>query len=247
IYLFGGTDGLNVFDDTWTWTGSSWIPLSPAHHPLARHRHAMGADPTGSLVRVAGGLGGAGQDLADTWDWNGNDWSAGPDLVRPGHDLVLAVDPLRNDPLAIGSQPSARVEMDVLTGNPAAALAYGQGCSGSLGVPHLRAAGRPYLGNATFRVHVGEVPAGALTGVLIDAAAAAIALPGGCTQLVAVPNALGLGVPNTAAFAGFPVPIPAGSALLGASFFTQGVALDPNGALQNLAALTGGLQLQLGH
>jgi hypothetical protein len=242
--LFGGTDVLNVFSDTWTWNGSSWAPLSPQHHPPARHGHAMLLEPSGA-IRTAGGVGLTGL-LADSWTWNGQDWLQSTSMASPLANVELVTDPIRGSTLAV-SYPGGpnRIDIDVLTSQAAQVLPYGQGCSGSLGVPVLRASGRPAIGTSSFRLHLGEVPAGSLAGVLVDVASASVPI-GGCTQLLLAPATLSLGVANEARFFGYTMPIPLGTNLIGATFYVQGAAIDTGGALLGLASLTQGLQVRVG-
>ena len=51
--LFGGTNGKNVFDDTWEWDGSSWSEVSTIGAPAC---FAGSMVYTGSNVRLYGGI-----------------------------------------------------------------------------------------------------------------------------------------------------------------------------------------------
>jgi hypothetical protein len=78
VVLFGGNTG-QISNSTWTWDGSSWVQKSALHNPPARFQPAAGFDGAADLLMIFGGLGSLGaqnvMELADTWAWNGNDWS----------------------------------------------------------------------------------------------------------------------------------------------------------------------------
>jgi hypothetical protein len=76
LVLFGGYDQSNgaELNDTWTWNGSTWTPLTPATSPPARDSASMAYDPgTGQLV-LFGGYDGVGH-FDDAWTWDGNTWT----------------------------------------------------------------------------------------------------------------------------------------------------------------------------
>jgi GH35 family endo-1,4-beta-xylanase len=69
------TDVLLTTDgQTWTWNGSTWAQLSPAHSPGVRSNAAMAYDAARALVVLFGGVSGT-NTLQDTWTWNGTDWT----------------------------------------------------------------------------------------------------------------------------------------------------------------------------
>ncbi len=75
MVLFGGL-GANVYDDTWTWNGSTWTQIddsgdagcttSCTSSPSARQVGAFAYDPASAQLLVFGGLSSA--NLNDTWD-----------------------------------------------------------------------------------------------------------------------------------------------------------------------------------
>jgi GH35 family endo-1,4-beta-xylanase len=65
---------LTTGGQTWTWNGSSWTQLSPAHSPGARSNAAMAFDAGHAQAVLFGGKAGS-TILQDTWTWNGTDWS----------------------------------------------------------------------------------------------------------------------------------------------------------------------------
>ena len=66
VVLFSGN-----INDTWIWDGSNWTQESPQTSPPARHEHAMAYDSARDQVVLFGGSSPTGQDLSDTWVWNG--------------------------------------------------------------------------------------------------------------------------------------------------------------------------------
>ncbi|HLX57281.1 MAG TPA: kelch repeat-containing protein, partial [Ktedonobacteraceae bacterium] len=80
LLLFSGQDytGAPPLDDTWSWNGSTWTRLHPAHSPGPRDGAAIAYDPTTRQVVLFGGISNANTGgtpiLGDTWTWNGSDW-----------------------------------------------------------------------------------------------------------------------------------------------------------------------------
>jgi hypothetical protein len=98
--LFGGQTATGSSDETWTWDGTVWKRMTPAHQPAARRDAAMAYDPAHQVVVLYGGLVAdqfEGQEAADTWEWNGVDWTeasvgnSGP-RFRTGARMVTAGD-----------------------------------------------------------------------------------------------------------------------------------------------------------
>ena len=98
VVLFGGSltgqaTVTELVSDTWTWDGSVWAQATPSSAPSARYAHAMAT--VGDKIILFGGVGGddAGptSHLADTWQWDGSNWTqlmiAGP-TARAGHAMV---------------------------------------------------------------------------------------------------------------------------------------------------------------
>jgi hypothetical protein len=84
LVLFGGTDGSDLrgapLDDTWTWTGRTWLPHQPRTSPPAMLGASMAYDTARHLAVLFGGFDGAAESLSfgDTWSWDGAEW----------HDIV---------------------------------------------------------------------------------------------------------------------------------------------------------------
>ena len=76
------------FSDTWTWNGSDWVELTPAHVPPARTGAAAALDEASGEIVLFGGaasLGACGgtdcPPFGDTWTWDGSDWT----VESPAH------------------------------------------------------------------------------------------------------------------------------------------------------------------
>jgi len=89
LILFGGYDGggsLGALDDTWSWSGSDWEPLSPAAWPPARYSACVAYDPATADIVLFGGTN-FDDWLSDTWTWTGSDWEpAKPAKVPTARD-----------------------------------------------------------------------------------------------------------------------------------------------------------------
>ena len=72
---FGGQDPHGDFvGETWRWSAGSWTQLSPTNAPSARVAQEMDFDEARGVVLLLGGSSGNTVN-ADTWSWNGVDWS----------------------------------------------------------------------------------------------------------------------------------------------------------------------------
>jgi hypothetical protein len=78
IVLFGGRDanGANPADTTWEFDGHTWTNLTPASGPVPREVAALAYDEARQqVVLFGGGFAGSSGSLADTWTWNGAQWT----------------------------------------------------------------------------------------------------------------------------------------------------------------------------
>lgn len=73
IVVFGGNDGSAVVADTWIYDGT-WTQVASAG-PTAREGHLMAYDHSRDRVVMFGGTDANGNELNDTWEWNGVAWS----------------------------------------------------------------------------------------------------------------------------------------------------------------------------
>ncbi|MEN9799810.1 MAG: hypothetical protein RL653_3507, partial [Pseudomonadota bacterium] len=95
LVLFGGTDGTNDLDDTWTYdtTANAWTKRTPGTVPPARRLHALATYTHASVTKTLlfGGLVGGAADNG-MYEWDGTDWTLIPVASRPdarsAHSMV---------------------------------------------------------------------------------------------------------------------------------------------------------------
>jgi hypothetical protein len=89
VVLFGGLAqvsagkaGLQPVDDTWIWDGSTWREIHPLSEPAFGYdlgAPTMGYDPISKTVLMYGHTRSTSEAMtgirAETWSWNGSDWS----------------------------------------------------------------------------------------------------------------------------------------------------------------------------
>ncbi|HEY3926691.1 MAG TPA: cell wall-binding repeat-containing protein [Acidothermaceae bacterium] len=95
LIMFGGNDviptaGGEAFGDTWQWTGTNWVKLTPASHPPANGQCYMTDDEArGDVVLlIYSGQTASGDANVQTWTWDGSNWSQVanfpvPDALNP--------------------------------------------------------------------------------------------------------------------------------------------------------------------
>src|SRR6266508_764399 len=86
VVLFGGSGPGGVgpglyFNDTWTWDGSRWRLLDPAHKPDPRMRAAIAFDQAHGVAVMVGGEGA--KTYVSTWTWDGTDWTLRDPATEP--------------------------------------------------------------------------------------------------------------------------------------------------------------------
>jgi len=112
VMLYGGAGGASgqIFQDTWTWSGTAWTKRSPTVTPFGRFGAKAGFI-AGIGTVMFGGFGGAGNGvyLNETWIWDGSglNWS--------------------QVSVANGAGPNARVYHAMSTGPLGIVLFGGQG------------------------------------------------------------------------------------------------------------------------
>ena len=101
LVLFGGNSG-NFLADTWKRQGTTWTKRTPEISPPARAGAAMAYDSArGVTVLFGGQIEGAGTGdasfSADTWEWDGTNWTKYPPLNSPSPraDAPLVYDSVR--------------------------------------------------------------------------------------------------------------------------------------------------------
>src|SRR5208282_5261273 len=73
--LFGGTNTLINFNDTWAYSGLVWDQLHPKASPPGRYWASMTWDPSDLSVVLFGGTTMLGTDLDDTWSYLAGNWT----------------------------------------------------------------------------------------------------------------------------------------------------------------------------
>jgi len=90
--------------DTWEWRDGRWTRRTPISRPPTRGGTAIAFDEMRSMCVLFGGSGYSGT-LADTWEWDGNDWvprAAGP-LGPPGRSAhAMTYDSRRGVTVLVG-------------------------------------------------------------------------------------------------------------------------------------------------
>jgi uncharacterized protein (TIGR03437 family) len=102
VVLFGGADSSgNLFSATWVWDGANWTQKSPQTSPPARSNCGMAYDAASDQVVLFGGFGGfanggtgGAKYLADTWVWDGVNWTQESPQASPqaGAGFPMAYD-----------------------------------------------------------------------------------------------------------------------------------------------------------
>jgi hypothetical protein len=83
---------------TWIWDGANWSAHQPAHSPSERAQPTMAYDPATKQVVMFGGTayspdcGSAGDQLRDTWTWNGSIWAQQHPATFPAEGGCAAYD-----------------------------------------------------------------------------------------------------------------------------------------------------------
>ena len=107
--LFGGYDGSNYMDETWTWDGTVWTRIKSNPAP-SRILASMWWDPTLKKTVIYGGLGRLTSDdrltrFDDMWTFDGNGWTQlKPASGTPGarYGAQVAVDPRNGHVILFG-------------------------------------------------------------------------------------------------------------------------------------------------
>jgi hypothetical protein len=247
----------NSIGQTWEWDGSDWSLRSPATQPSPPwFPAALAYDEVRQrtvMWKSGGGLFGA---SGETWGWDGNDWSRVTLSVEPpSRDGPIVFDRARAQIVLYGGQAQVDIENTTELSDTwvytdtvlAANTRYGSGCAGSAGVPRLVGIGRPWLGNADYRLQVLDAAPSSTAFVLFALGSASVPL-GSCTLLIH-PGlyVTALGVPtSTSGVATIPLALPPLPVFAGASLFAQALVANPAGPW-SLLAFSDGLQIALGN
>ncbi len=118
VVLFGGFDGANYRNDTWTWDGTNWTEVKN-NKPPNRALMAMWYDPLAKKTIMYGGLGRRNIDeritrFSDMYSFDGNGWTKMNVNTTPGERFgpQIAIDPRNNKLVLFGG---LRSELDTAT------------------------------------------------------------------------------------------------------------------------------------
>ncbi|MBM4062025.1 MAG: hypothetical protein FJ265_13155 [Planctomycetes bacterium] len=76
LVLYGGRTAGGYANDTWEFDGAAWTQASPTSTPTSRYAHEMVYDLARGVTVLFGGLDATlANALAETWEWNGTDWT----------------------------------------------------------------------------------------------------------------------------------------------------------------------------
>ncbi len=110
VLMFGGSDNVDVFSDTWTFANGDWTQRATgsAPHPSPRLNTRMAYDPLRRRVVLFGGQAVGPTDainLQDTWEWDGSTWRelavTGAIPSGRGHHAMV-FDPIRQRVMLLG-------------------------------------------------------------------------------------------------------------------------------------------------
>ncbi len=121
--LYGGVLSSTVaFADTWLFDGATWMQATPVTTPPPLAFPAMCYELTrGVTVMFGGALGSLSNPIAETWEWNGTNWTQRlPTLAPSGrYGAALAHDPVRGVTVLFGGQDVSGAQADTWEWNGA--------------------------------------------------------------------------------------------------------------------------------
>lgn len=92
VVMFGGFDTIGTrTDTTWEFDGVTWEERTPTTRPAARAIASLACSPTRCVLAGGNSLG-----EAETWSWDGDDWSRIPNGPPPREGAALAYDAARD-------------------------------------------------------------------------------------------------------------------------------------------------------
>src|SRR5437016_11420152 len=107
IILFGGdthTAPNGILNDTWSFDGTTWKQLQPAHQPPVRYDAAMAYDPVNHEIVLFGGFVDQVGFVNDTWTFDGTDWTNRSSDNAPSqrYGAAMAFDSINNAVILFG-------------------------------------------------------------------------------------------------------------------------------------------------
>jgi hypothetical protein len=113
--LFGGKSNGVDQNQTWIWDGTTWTLASPAHVPPVRYGASMAFDAaTGDVVLFGGSQTAGTSYLADTWTWDGSDWTQQLSATSPpaGYGTSMAYDAATSTVVLFGGEDGVTDDSD---------------------------------------------------------------------------------------------------------------------------------------
>jgi len=104
VLMFGGKTN-QILGDTWEYDGADWKEREPIDFPSKRAGACMAYDPRRQIVVMFGGAQGQ-TNFAETWHWDGVNWSAGPAGPPALRSCAMAWDPTRRAIVLFGGAPN---------------------------------------------------------------------------------------------------------------------------------------------
>jgi len=106
VVVFGGRLESGIGGDTWLFDGNNWSQAEPIDFPPARFGACMAFDPRRKNIVMFGGQAGTQNNFAETWHWDGKNWSVGPTGPPPLRSCAMAWDPIRRAIVLFGGAPN---------------------------------------------------------------------------------------------------------------------------------------------
>lgn len=116
LVMFGGSDDVTLFDDTWEFDGVAWTKISTTTRPPARLAHALAYDSARRRIVLFGGEGASGR-LDDTWEYDGEAWLQQSPAQRPSarHGHAVHYNPARGVTVLFGGATTPPFDPDNAT------------------------------------------------------------------------------------------------------------------------------------
>lgn len=113
VVVFGGKSGGAVMGDTWEYDGVDWKEREPIDFPAKRAGACMAFDPRRKLVVMFGGSSDTNshKNHAETWHWDGTNWTQGPAGPPAVRSCAMAWDPARRGIVLTGGRPDGAADV----------------------------------------------------------------------------------------------------------------------------------------
>jgi Kelch motif protein len=113
LVLFGGATSTTLCNDTWTWSGGSWVKETPRSAPAPRRDFGFCESGSDGTLLLFGGKDLGSNGLGDTWTWDGRDWKRLALTTSPsprwGHSM--AYDPDSKEVVLFGGYDSVTSQL----------------------------------------------------------------------------------------------------------------------------------------